>query len=237
MWWTRRPTSRTPPRPSPRPRRSTTPPAAWPTTPSWPRPRSTNRCWNAWWTPAATGADPTRRKRCGGQCGPTAARSRPLRSSPKPPPVPPQSELRDVGREHHHRERQRPSLREPHLGVTPRCRAGRRGGGPLRRPLGAPWSLMPVSGPQRLGDVPGAGGELQVEVDLGIGEVVGQQLPDPPQPVFEGAATDGQRLGRGVVVATAIEISAQGGYQLGALVGVVVDERAEPVAHEALHDR
>src|ERR1700744_6504018 len=80
-------------------------------------------------------------------------------------------------------------------------------------------------------------GDLEVELDVGQTEIVPGYLADALEAVFERAAVHRQRLGRGVVAAAAVEVLAQRQYQRGAVLGVVVDQRAEPLGHEALHGR
>src|SRR5215468_8130696 len=88
--------------------------------------------------------------------------------------------------------------------------------------------------PQGLQRSPGPGGELQVEVDVGVVQLHPGELADPLQPVLERALVHGQ-LGRGgVVVAAVLEVLGQRAHQLGLPAGVVVDQAAEPFPDELL---
>src|SRR4029079_13781578 len=81
-------------------------------------------------------------------------------------------------------------------------------------------------------------GELQVELDLGVAEVVARDLADPPQAVLERAAMHGERARRGVVGAAALEGLRQRHDQLrGALLVVVAQQVAEPSLHEPFDQR
>src|SRR4029079_14388842 len=57
-------------------------------------------------------------------------------------------------------------------------------------------------------------GELQVELDLGVAEVVARDLADPPQAVLERAAMHRERARRGVVAAAPLEVLRQRHDQL-----------------------
>ena len=84
----------------------------------------------------------------GDQDGAGAGQPEPQRGRGQPaqrPAVHAQPELRHVGRQHHHRERQRPPLRQPDLGVPPHRAQGDQRGGAVRRPLARPRPLTPPS--------------------------------------------------------------------------------------------
>ena len=70
--------------------------------------------------------------------GPGAGQPEPQRGRGQPAQraaVHAQPELRDLGRQHHHRERQRPALHQPDLGVPPYRAQGDQRGGAVRRAL------------------------------------------------------------------------------------------------------
>src|SRR5579875_2901201 len=99
-----------------------------------------------------------------------------------------------------------------------------------------PWSvrLGLAQGPER---PPRARGELKVELLVRPPEIMAGYLADPPEPVLQGAAMYRKGPGGGVVVAAAVEVLAQGQDELGAVDRVVVDQRPEPLLHEAFHGR
>ena len=119
----------------------------------------------------------------GHQDGARPGQPEPQRGRRKPaqrPAVHPQPELRHLGRQHHHRERERTPLRQPDLGVPadpPTARSARR---TCSRPLGAPRPLTGVaSGTAGLRrGRPGSGrGQLQVEVRVRVGRGRGRRSP------------------------------------------------------------
>ena len=77
----------------------------------------------------------------GHQDGPGAGQPEPQRGRGQPaqrPAVHAEPQLRDLGRQHHHRERQRPALRQPDLGVPPDRAQGDQRGSAVRRATGTP---------------------------------------------------------------------------------------------------
>jgi serine phosphatase RsbU (regulator of sigma subunit) len=85
--------------------------------------------------------------------------------------------------------------------------------------------------------VPGAGGQLQVEVRVRVGQVVAGDLADPAQAILQRAAVDRERRRRRLVAAPALQVAAQRLHQLRPLTRVVVEQVSEPLAHEALDRR
>src|SRR5215813_11987751 len=67
--------------------------------------------------------------------------------------------------------------------------------------------------PQGLQRPPGPGGELQVEMDVGVVQLHPGQLADPLQPVLERALVHRQLGGGGVVVAAVLEVLGQRAHQ------------------------
>src|SRR5882757_8902335 len=84
-------------------------------------------------------------------------------------------------------------------------------------------------------NAPGSGSGVEVEPGVDVVELEAAHLPDPLEPVAQGAPVDGEPVGRLVVVAAALEVGRQGLDQLRAVGGVVVEERAQPLPYETLH--
>src|SRR6202020_3123588 len=88
---------------------------------------------------------------------------------------------------------------------------------------------------QGLQGSPGAGGELQVEVDVGVVEFQAGELADPLQPVLQGALVHGQLGGGRVVVAAVLQVLGERVDQFGLAARVVVQQAAQPFADERVH--
>ena len=95
-------------------------------------------------------------------------------------------------------------------------------------------AILPTSVPHGLDGGPRAGGQLQVEMHVGVVQLEPGQFPDSLQPVLQGAPVHGQSERRRVVIAAVFEVLGQGLDQLGMFGDVVVDQGAEPFADEAV---